>query len=200
MPSAQVDAALTRKDHHDVSEHHTARDALNVAIELEEENTVQETGARVGVESYWALHSTLGSGTVLITKDERDFFQLLRSHEGLDTDLNSKQPYILRQRKPQGKQLKWALLSALVVSSHCMMNHEESQRVWLSPRHQDVKLQWQPRSTSLSHSPREILSLPQGLSEPRHADFTPIAPSTPRPSQSRNRSPRFSTALNKLIR
>lgn len=36
----------------------------------------------------------LGLGTVVTTKDERGFFQLLRSHEGLDTDLVSVVKYL----------------------------------------------------------------------------------------------------------
>ncbi|KAG3194297.1 hypothetical protein PC128_g9511 [Phytophthora cactorum] len=296
----EIDTSTGEKNHHDVSEHHTARDALNVAIELEEENTVQETGARVGVERSISMGpkmpkiviggsasaknvpvtgryiQLLGLGTVLITKDERDFFQLLRSHEGLDTDLvcfdigtdldtalsklqtiqqhvgnrvilfggnpdepertqqvaleclahgalyfatipfnfprlrekiisffeNSKQPYILRQRKPPGQT---AQMGSSIGTGSLFALHDEPRRVSTSvafaktPRRKVAVAT--PALPSLSHSPREIpQSSPQGLSEPRHADFTPIAPSTPRPSQSRNRSPRFSTALNKLIR
>ncbi|KAF1775982.1 hypothetical protein GQ600_11880 [Phytophthora cactorum] len=312
----EIDTSTGEKNHHDVSEQHTARDALNVAIELEEENTVQETGARVGVERSISMGpkmpkiviggsasaknvpvtgryiQLLGLGTVLITKDEPDFFQLLRSHEGLDTDLfmkllpnylkfltvilkvcfdigtdldtaltklqtiqqhvgnrvilfggnpdepertqqvaleclahgalyfatipfnfprlrekiisffeNSKQPYILRQRKPPGQT---AQMGSSIGTGSLFALHDEPRRVSTSvafaktPRRKVAVATPLYRLCHILHV--KSLSLPQGLSEPRHADFTPIAPSTPRPSQSRNRSPRFSTALNKLIR
>ncbi|ETM48292.1 hypothetical protein L914_07162 [Phytophthora nicotianae] len=295
-----IDTAVGEKNHRDISEQHTARDALNVAIELEVENIVTDTSARVDVERPISLEpkmpkiaiggsasaknvpvtgryiQLLGLGTVLITKDERDFFQLLRSHESLDTDLvcfdigtdldtalsklqtiqqhvgnrvilfggntdepertqqvaleclahgalyfatipfnfprlrerimsffeNSKQPYILRQRKPPGQT---AQMGSSIGTGSLFALHDEPRRVSTSvafaktPRRKVAVAT--PALPSLSHSPREISqSFPQGLSEPRHADFTPIAPSTPRSSQSRNRSPRFSTALNKLIR
>jgi hypothetical protein len=242
----------------------------------------------------------LGLGSVLITKAERDFFQLLRSHEGLATDLaserralglgghrfltrltrstlqvcfdigaeldtaltklqaiqrcvgtrvilfggnaeepdktqhvaleclahgalyfamipfdfprlrerimsffeNSKQPYILRQRKPPGQA---AQVGSSIGSGSLFALHDEPRKVSTSvafaktPRRKlAVAI---PALPSLSHSPRESpQSLSQGSSEPRRADFTPIAPTTPRSSQARNRSPRLSTALNKLIR
>ncbi|KAG7391066.1 hypothetical protein PHYPSEUDO_005833 [Phytophthora pseudosyringae] len=295
-----LDAASGKKDHHDTSDQHTARGALNIAIELEEDDTAQSVaGAKVDGERPISMEpkmpkiliggsasatnvpvtgryiQLLGLGTVLITKAERDFFQLLRSHESLDTDLvcfdigteldtaltklqtiqgrvgnrvilfggnpdepdktqlvaidclahgalyfatipfdfprlrekimtffeNSKQPYILRQRKPPGQA---AQVGSSIGAGSLFAMHDEPRKVSTSvafaktPRRKlAVAISALP---SLSHSAREIPQpLPQGLSETRRADFTPTAPSTPR-SQSRNRSPRFSTALNKLIR
>ncbi|KAF1791242.1 hypothetical protein GQ600_23199 [Phytophthora cactorum] len=212
----EIDTSTGEKNHHDVSEQHTARDALNVAIELEEENTVQETGARVGhvgnrvilfggnpdepernpagcvgMPRAWALYfATIPFNFPRLREKIISFFE------------NSKQPYILRQRKPPGQT---AQMGSSIGTGSLFALHDEPRRVSTSvafaktPRRKVAVAT--PALPSLSHSPREIpQSSPQGLSEPRHADFTPIAPSTPRSSQSRNRSPRFSTALNKLIR
>eukprot|EP00644_Phytophthora_capsici_P016769 jgi/Phyca11/122376/e_gw1.47.406.1 len=114
---------------------------------------------------------------------------------------NSTQPYILRQRKPPGQT---AQVGSSIGTGSLFALHDEPRKVSTSvafaktPRR---KLAVAPALPSLSHSPRENPQpIPQGLSETRRADFTPIAPSTPRSSQSRNRSPRFSTAMNKLIR
>ncbi|KAF4031769.1 hypothetical protein GN244_ATG16372 [Phytophthora infestans] len=291
-----IDTSAGEKNLHDMSEEYSARDALNVAIEFEMEDPVQNVGARVDMERSISLEpkipkiviggsasaknvpvtgryiQLLGLGTVVTTKDERGFFQLLRSHEGLDTDLvcfdigtdletalaklqtaqqfvgnrvilfggnadepertqhvaleclangalyfatvpfnfprlrerimsffeTSKQPYILRQRKPPGQT---AQMGSSIGTGSLFALHDEPRRVSTSvafaktPRRKVAVAI--PALPSLSHT---LPSLHQAPSETRQADFTPIAPSTPRSSQSRNRSPRFSAALKKLIR
>ncbi|KAL4160958.1 hypothetical protein PRNP1_001516 [Phytophthora ramorum] len=297
----EVDGAIDGKKYHDASEQHTTRDALNIAIEFEEDDSAPGAlSSRVDGERSVSMEpkvpqiviggassarnvpvtgryiQLLGVGTVLITKGEREFFQLLRSHEGLKTDLvcfdigteldtaltklqtiqervgnrvilfggntdepgktqqvaleclahgalhfanipfdfprlrekiisffeDSKQPYILRQRKPPGQA---AHVGSTIGAGSLFALHDEPRKVSTSvafaktPRRKlAVAI---PALPSLPHPPRDSTqSLPQGLSESRRADFTPIAPSTPRSSQSRNKSPRFSAALNKLIR
>ncbi|KAE9025610.1 hypothetical protein PF005_g3459 [Phytophthora fragariae] len=296
----EIDPSLGDVDHHDISDEHTTRDALNIAIEFEDDNIeAGPTGARVDGERSISMEpkvpkivvggspsatnvpvtgryiQLLGLGTVLITKIEHDLFQLLRSHEGLDTDLvcfdigteldtalaklqliqrlvgnrvvlfggntdepgktqqvaleclaqgalyfatipfdfprlrekimsffeNSKQPYVLRQRKPPGQA---AQVGSSIGSGSLFALHDQPRKASTS-----VALAKTPRRKlavaipplpSLSRSPRETFQSTQGLSESRRADFTPIAPTTPRSSQSKTRSPRFSTAMNKLIR
>uniref|UniRef100_H3GY75 Uncharacterized protein n=1 Tax=Phytophthora ramorum TaxID=164328 RepID=H3GY75_PHYRM len=108
----EVDGAIDGKKYHDTSEQHTTRDALNIAIEFEEDDsTPGALSSRVDGERSVSMEpkvpqiviggassagnvpvtgryiQLLGVGTVLITKGEREFFQLLRSHEGLKTDL-----------------------------------------------------------------------------------------------------------------
>ncbi|EGZ07138.1 hypothetical protein PHYSODRAFT_529947 [Phytophthora sojae] len=115
---------------------------------------------------------------------------------------NSKQPYILRQRKPPGQA---AQIGSSIGSGSLFALHDEPRKASTSvafaktPRRKlAVAI---PALPSLSRSPRDTLqSVSQGLSEPRRADFSPVAPTTPRSSQSKTRSPRFSTAMNKLIR
>lgn len=110
----------------------------------------------------------------------------------------SKQPYILRQRKPPGQT---AQMGSSIGTGSLFALHDEPRRVSTSvafaktPRRKVAVAI--PALPSLSHT---LPSLHQAPSETRQADFTPIAPSTPRSSQSRNRSPRFSAALKKLIR
>ncbi|KAL3665031.1 hypothetical protein V7S43_009669 [Phytophthora oleae] len=297
----EIDTAIGGNELHDTFDQHTTRDALNVAIEFEEDDAAPGIiGSRMDGERLISLEpkvpkiviggsssaknvpvtgryiQLLGLGTVLITKTEHDFFQLLRSRESLDTDLvcfdigtdldtaldklqtiqkwvgnrvilfggnaeepektqqvaleclaqgalyfaiipfdfprlrervmsyfeNSKQPYILRQRKPPGQT---AQVGSSIGSGSLFALHDEPRKVSTSvafaktPRRKLAVAS--PALPSLSHSPRENPQpILQGLSETRRADFTPIAPSTPRSSQSRNRSPRFSAAMNKLIR
>ncbi|KAK1942176.1 hypothetical protein P3T76_006498 [Phytophthora citrophthora] len=297
----EIERVIGGNELHDTSDQHTARDALNVAIEFEEDEVatgsfdsktdgerpislepkvpkivIGGSSSAKNVPVTGRYIQLLGLGTVLITKTEHDFFQLLRSRESLDTDLvcfdigtdldtaldklqtiqkrvgnrvilfggsadepektqhvaleclangalyfalipfdfprlrervmayfeNSNQPYILRQRKPPGQT---AQVGSSIGSGSLFALHDEPRKVSTSvafaktPRRKLAVAT--PALPSLSHSPREIPQpIPQGISETRRADFTPIAPSTPRSSQSRNRSPRFSTAMNKLIR
>lgn len=117
---------------------------------------------------------------------------------------NSKQPYVLRQRKPPGQT---AHVGTSIGSGSLFALHDEPRKASTSvafaktPRRKLAATI--PALPSLPQSPRESSQpqpLPQALSESRRADFTPIAPATPRSSQSRTRPPRFSSALNKLIR
>ncbi|RLN98419.1 hypothetical protein BBJ28_00013771 [Nothophytophthora sp. Chile5] len=120
---------------------------------------------------------------------------------------NSRQPYILRQRKPPGQA---AHMGNSIGPASLFALHDEPRRVSTpvayakTPRRKLAVATGSPALPSLSQSPRDGLQplpLPlQGTGETRRAEFTPSAPGTPRSPQSRHKSPRLSAALNKLIR
>ncbi|OWZ08033.1 hypothetical protein PHMEG_00019490 [Phytophthora megakarya] len=112
---------------------------------------------------------------------------------------NSPQPYILRQRKPPGQT---AQVGTSIGSGSLFALHDMPRKISTS-----VAFAKTPRrklAAAISALPSLTREVPQstsyGSNETRRTDFSPIAPSTPRPSQSRNRASRLSTTMNKLIR
>ncbi|RLN92193.1 hypothetical protein BBJ28_00014614 [Nothophytophthora sp. Chile5] len=119
---------------------------------------------------------------------------------------NSRQPYILRQRKPPGQA---AHMGNSIGPASLFALHDEPRRVSTpvayakTPRRKLAVATGSPALPSLTQSPRDSLqplSLPLQGGETRRAEFTPSAPGTPRSPQSRHKPRRLSAALNKLIR